>query len=419
MKIFDRLLRRAPPAAPAQQVRNYDAAMPAKRRGLGAFGSINGEIAAAAGTLRSRSRHATANQPLLALALDNWQSSLVGSGPRPTTADRAALDRWRAWERQANFLPKLALLVTGMVRDGEALAIMRGTKVQLLAIEQMSDDTRPLASGAEIVNGIELDQEGEVVGYWIHPGRHESGQWHPAIRVDAADVLHMFRPTSPTQLRGTPWFAPALLPAHEYDGLVDALAVRARVSALVCGFVRSGEAGAPIDLATELPSLEPGAIMRLGMGEDYVGNNPSPAVENGALAAVMVRAIAAGTGLPPHLLDQDLTGANYSSLRAGLLPFRAKIEQIQYAVLEPILARIWGRVTLAEPAEWLFPAALQVDPLKAVQADTAELKAGLTSRKKLVAARGWDLAELDAELAAEGWQASNDTGKVEDADADE
>jgi hypothetical protein len=183
--------RRPAPAAVA--VRSLDAARPATRRGLGHFGAINGEVTAAGPTVRSRARHAAMNQPHLSLAVDGWVTELVGSGPRPTTDDTAALARWADWERREGFCGKLALAVRSMVVEGEALAVMSGDRLTLLPIEQLSDFSRPLSGGREIVNGIEIDSDGEVVGYWIHPGRHESGQWSPAVRVDAADVLHMFR----------------------------------------------------------------------------------------------------------------------------------------------------------------------------------------------------------------------------------
>jgi len=51
-------------------------------------------------------------------------------------------------------------------------------------------------------------------------------------------------------------------------------------------------------------------------------------------------------------------------------------------------------------ASFLPPKFLQVDPLKAVQADMAELEAGLTSRRKLIAERGYSIEEIDAERAA-------------------
>jgi capsid protein len=130
--------------------------------------------------------------------------------------------------------------------------------------------------------------------------------------------------------------------------------------------------------------------------------------------------------IPPELVDASLTrelsdGANYCSLRAGLLPFRQRREQTQYGTLVPQLLRpIWRCVVtfgvpsgkLAAPnfkantkvylaCEWLSPKPMQVDPMKDVQATVAELDAGLTSRRKAVAERGWALEDLDEEIAAD------------------
>src|SRR5690606_13444700 len=139
----------------------------------------------------------------------------------------------------------------------------------------------------------------------------------------------------------------------------------------------------------------------------------SPPRQAGEVASFLrfnLQMLAAGLGLPEHMLSGDLTNANYSSLRAGLLPFRQRVEQVQYGVLVPqLLNPVWRRVmTVAalpgdvEPIPkvgWLPPAWQQVDPEKAAKADAAELAAGLTSRRKLVAARGWAIADLDQEIA--------------------
>ena len=102
-----------------------------------------------------------------------------------------------------------------------------------------------------------------------------------------------------------------------------------------------------------------------------------------------------------------MSGANYSSLRAGLLPFRQRVEQVQYHVLVPqLLNPVWRRVQLLEgtpsaKAEWIMPAWLQVDPEKAVKADLLEINAGLKSRRQAVAERGWSVEQLDTEIAAD------------------
>ena len=69
--------------------------------------------------------------------------------------------------------------------------------------------------------------------------------------------------------------------------------------------------------------------------------------------------------------------------------------------------------------EWLPPRPLQVDPMKDVQATVAELDAGLTSRKKAVAERGWALADLDAEIAADTFQRHTAETVTEGAPEDE
>jgi capsid protein len=53
------------------------------------------------------------------------------------------------------------------------------------------------------------------------------------------------------------------------------------------------------------------------------------------------------------------------------------------------------------PVQWLPPKPVQIDPKKDVEATVAEIAAGLTSRAKAVAERGWSIAELDRELAAD------------------
>lgn len=165
--------------------------------------------------------------------------------------------------------------------------------------------------------------------------------------------------------------------------------------------------------------MEPGALVRLQAGLDVKFNSPAQLQQADSFLKHNLRQLAAGLGLPDHFVSGDLSGANYSSLRAGLLPFRTRCEQIQYGVLVPqFLAPVWRSVvthgilsggidaaSLSDAdylrADWLPPKALQVDPAKDLEATKAELELGLTSRRKAAAERGWNLDDLDAEIAAE------------------
>ena len=116
-----------------------------------------------------------------------------------------------------------------------------------------------------------------------------------------------------------------------------------------------------------------------------------------------------------------MSQANYSSLRASLIEFRSRVEQLQFHILVPQLLRpVWRRWLTLEilagridapgfendpeswlGAEWYPPAFPWVDPLKDAEAEVALIQAGLKSRRQAVAERGYDVAALDAEIAAD------------------
>lgn len=445
---FARLFRRT---APVPHVRRVDGATTGRRGfGMGSFGRTGTETALAGPTLRSRARYRAVNDAFIANAVENMVAAMVGAGIVPTpqhpdAAMRAALTaEWGRWNDRADADGRTdgyglqAAVARGLIVDGEAFLQLidtpDGPRLRLLPPELVDESmTRDLGGGRFIVSGVEFDSDGTRAAYWVLPARPTDAfatSGNP-IRIPAGEVLHIFKPLGPGQVRGLSWLASIILAANELDQLADALTMGAKVAAMFAGFVvNTNEVGGEDPFGGESqPSLEPGTLQRLAGGWDVRFATPAQVSQVQPLLKHGLRQLAAGLGVPSHLLDGDLSDANFSSLRAGLLPFRARLEQVQYHCLVPqMLNPIWARVVAhavtsgrieapdyesapdAFRAEWLPPAWQQVDPLKAVQADTAELAAGLTSRRKLVAARGWRLEDLDAELAAEGWQPARQTG---------
>lgn len=433
------------PAKPAA-TRRFDGAAGGRRGyGTGTFGRVNAEVAFSVSALRSRARHLSHNNPWISQATANWAGALVGSGIVPTPKHPDAITRaeltaaFQGWADDADadvrtdFWGLQADVARGLVIDGEAFLHVLpgddGPRLRLLPPELVDESlTRELGNGAMIVQGVEFDTEGRRVAYHVLPYRpHDQLANHaPPVRVAADEVLHVMKPLAAGQVRGVSWLAPVILPASDFDQLCDALLVGAKVAAMHAGFLTdlNGAAGDPYD-GTETggimdTGLEPGTLKRLPVGMDVKFNTPGQLAEIGAFLRLNLQQLAAGLGLPEHLLSGDLSNANYSSLRAGLLPFRQRVEQIQYGILVPqFLAPIWRQVVtfailsgdLAAPdfesaprayaSEWLPPKPMQVDPLKDTQATVAELEAGLTSRRKAVAERGWALEDLDSEIAAD------------------
>jgi lambda family phage portal protein len=178
-----------------------------------------------------------------------------------------------------------------------------------------------------------------------------------------------------------------------------------------------GETPADPD-GTAIASLEPGTMQVLLPGEDV--RFSSPADVGGGYEAFQYRtllAVSASLGLPYHLVTGDVRQANYSSLRAELVEFRRRMQQLQYGVIAHQLCRpIWARwmetavlagaldiedPVLARAVQWIPPRWDWVDPLKDIQAQVLAMEAGITSRRKVVEATGYDVEEVDRENATD------------------
>jgi lambda family phage portal protein len=167
--------------------------------------------------------------------------------------------------------------------------------------------------------------------------------------------------------------------------------------------------------------MEPGSLIPLPPGADIRFSNPT---EHDAYAPFVknhLRAVAAGLCLPYELVSGDLEGVTYSSIRAGLVEFRRRVEQLQHNVVVHMFCRpIWERFVRiavltgdlpardfgADPAaylgcSWLPPKFDYVDPMKDVQAEILAIDAGLKSRGQAISERGYDAEQVDAEIAAD------------------
>jgi len=435
MSLLSRLFKRD--AAPVA-VRSFDAAA-GGRRGAGFgrhFGSHGTETLAAAIPVRARARHAYANNGYIRNAVDAIVAEAVGAGIEANSAypdkdvaaliDKAFSDADLDAEGRTDFRGMTAAAVLAEYVDGEALFVaeQRGSTVwrQYPAEALDESDTRELGDGGYVVAGVEFAANGTRRAYHFRPQR--SNDLFPTaqetIRVPAEDVIHIFRQLGPGQVRGISQLAPILLTVNELDQALDAMLVGLKISSMFAGFVTdttnmggAGEAFPEADGGDI--SLEPGVVRVLPGGTDIKFAAPEQAKESIAFAKLTLGQIAAGLGVPQHLVDGDLSQANYSSLRAGLLPFRAKVEQYVYHTLVPqflnpvfrrfvtdeyVAARLdVADLTAAQKAEWLPPRPMQVDPQKDMEAARAALAMGLTSRRQAVAQLGWNVAELDREIA--------------------
>lgn len=411
---------------PASSVRMLEAASGKRWSSVPAFGTTGGEVLAGAQQVRGRARHLRFNDPTAANAAEILRTALVGYGATITCGSEEATEAFAAWAADVNFAELEGEVCDALATDGESLLILRTDAAGRLAVqhvpaEQLDESTTAeLANGRYVAAGIEYDADDLPVAYHFRPARPTAQfqTFAPPVRVDAADVLHVFRRQGAGQTRGLSWFAPVVLPLNELSQLLDALQVNAKIQSMMAGFVIDqngtgpnpfGEGGDPLDV-----SLEPGVMRVLPQGWDVKFSTPQQMAGAVDLVAVSLRQIASGLQIPEFLLSGDMRGVNYSSARTALIQFRSRIEASQHALLVPrFYLPIWRRWLALESlrgASWAdptlvpeihFPKPQWVDPESDAKATREMLDMGLISRTMAIAQLGYDATRVDAEIAAD------------------
>jgi lambda family phage portal protein len=424
--------------------------------------NINSLVASGGSRLLARARELVVTNGYAANSCEAFAANLVGDGIKPSSLieDAEVRDRvqrlWLAWTDAADadgltdFYGLQAMIAREMFVAGECFVRLRSRRpedglpvplhLQLLQSEMLPlDKTATPADGRPIRCGIEFDRIGRRVAYHFrrrHPGdaTDRSDPLPETVRVPADEVLHIYRPIDAGQIRGLPHVAPAMVRLFLLDQYDDAELERKKTAAMFAGFITKtapeeallGEIEAADD-GSATASLEPGTMQVLLPGEDVKFS--SPADVGGGYEAFQYRTllgVSASLGLPYHLVTGDVRQANYSSLRAELVEFRRRIEQLQHGVMAYQLCRpVWSRwldaAVLAGALElpqyarapgryravqWIPPRWDWVDPLKDIQAQVLAIEAGLVSRRKAVEATGYDIEEIDRENATDAARAA-------------
>lgn len=474
------------PVAPRKQSASgvgYNAAGSGRRaQGWGAtVQGVNSILFSDGFELLKRSRQQVRQNPWAGNAIEVYVSNAIGNGikPHPQHSNpdvRKAITK--AWNRSNDemdadgILPfdgQQALIARAALEGGESFVHMMTVNDSDLSvpfqIRIMESEQLPIyymsfpnvAAGNVIRLGIEMGQDTRKrVAYHFYQEHPYETVVYPFpgmkfVRLPAKDVVHHFKPLRPGQIRGIPWLAPVLAQLFEIDSIQDAELARQKTQALFAGFITqpsnaggvfdetnkasSDPSGAgPLDAA--MPGLEPGVLMKLLNGEEITFSEPKGASGFGDFMRVTLHAVAAGMGITYEQLTGDLKEVNYSSIRAGLVEFRRRIEQFQYSifafqVLRPIWRRWMETAVLAgvlpfrdflenraeyESVIWQPPGFDWVDPMKDVQANILAVRAGLDSRDRIVRERGMDPEAVDQDNKL-GQDRAENMGLVYDSDA--
>lgn len=351
----------------------------------------------------------------------------------------AAFSEWShkettSTDRRSSWAEFQRLAISSLVVDGE-LIVRKWPGFDNafgFAVEQIDPDlmdetfNRPAGpDGNEIRMGVEVDRFGGPVAYHIwkfHPS--ETRALNERMRIPAEEIEHLFLPQRAGQTRGISMFAPVLLDVKMLAGYQEAALVNMRTAAAKMGFFITDkdtpEAYQPPVTGEKLVmDASPGMAEQLAPGVTFQEWNPAqPSASFEQFCQMVLRSIAAGLDVSYTSLTGDLSQANYSSARVGLLDERDGWETLQVwfaehlhrsvyrawlsmALLTPELslpsmdARRWSKVRF-QARRWAW-----IDPQKEIQAIKQEIGIGLNSRQNAARGIGRHFEELAEELADE------------------
>lgn len=409
-------------------------------------------------TIRNRARDASRNDWSGESGVQKWTTSLIGIGITPRfkrllgARKLAVTDLWNEFAAQSdadgvlNIYGQQTLAVRSWFESGEVFARKRYRRIsdglavpmQVQLIEAdfcpiFDADTWPgMQQGNRIRSGIELDMLGRRVAYWMyreHPGETTTVQSASLlIRVDAADIKHIFEPKRPGQLRGVPAMASVLARLRSIGDFDDAVLERQKLANLFVAFITRTMPGADtdanIDPLTNMPiewmdgqplaGMTPGLTQELDPGQDVKFANPP---EAGTMYSEYMRTqhmgTAAATGIPYELFSGDIQNVSDRTLRVIINEFRRFAEQRQWQVVIPMFcqpviewfadaALMAGLISEAElpvvkrvehaPHGWQY-----IHPVQDPQGKALEVTSGFRSRSSVIAERGDDPEAVDLE----------------------
>lgn len=231
-------------------------------------------------------------------------------------------------------------------------------------------------NGNRIIRGIELDDKGKPVAYWIypeHPNSPYSVRNQIPERINAGEILHLYRKDRVGQTRGVTWFAPIMSWMRDLgvyvDNEIQASAVASCFGVVIkrtspIGSLMAPEGEDTVDSnGNRLSYLEPGMVTELGVDESIECINPGrPNSASEPWINLMLRGICAGTGTNYEAIAKDFSKTSYSSSRTSKLEDRPRYERNQKYIVNHLCLPVWDEFCNAAAREGLddFPTSTEL-----------------------------------------------------------
>lgn len=419
--------------------RHYEAAEPGRRTQGWArqIGDANVANRRALVELRLHVRDLMRNNGWARRGRQKIVNGIVADGMRPRVIGAngaAAMELWKKWadtsqchdEGRLTMAGLQAAIIRGVTDGGEVLVRRRIRKLddglaiplqlQLLEsdfLDHSKDNWSPMVGEPLTIQGIEFDALGRRAAYWVydkHPGAN--GFSGASRRILASEIAHVFLPERMGQVRGIPWFAPAVLKLKDFNDFDDATLVRNRIAACFVAFIENPDGDVTQLGATDtvnrdplVEEFQPGMIVDLPAGRKVSFGQPPVMTEYQSYTQTNLRWIAAAIGVPYESLTGDYSQSNFSSARAANLEFFDSVTAWRRDMLVPAFcSRVWewamdaarlaGYIQEIPGAEWTGAPMPMIEPDREARAAQLQVRTGMKTPSEVIREQGYDPKEF-------------------------
>jgi lambda family phage portal protein len=397
--------------------------------------SLNAWLSQQLPTIRGRATYETKNNGILKGMIATHAEDIVGpDGPTlqvlsdDDSYSEALEELWRQWFYAPTHLPNISgatllkLWVKSLWKQGGFLAQLitddraeGPVKLRLRPMHTRRLGTPAQLAGNDLVyHGVEYDQIGRPVRYWIQQQR---GIGTGYVNVTAYDpipadlIVHEYVRDEEDQGLGDPWLSPSLQPAadlRDYDESVQDAARQLSDNTPVLKAIGQDVTtwSNPETMTRErrvVPMLPPG-------WEAQWPTATQPAAQYQDYRGERMREFGRPVGMPLMLIRLDSSKHNYSSARFDSQVYDRSVEGLQYwlsgsensyGTLNRLLDEIAREARFSVPElrnrpprvvyEWTWPKRPHVDPSKEASGEQISLQTGTTTEIDVLANRGTTL----------------------------
>lgn len=345
-------------------------------------------------------------------------------------------------ERQQNFYGLQQLAFLSMLMSGDVFALFGmkpnkrtpyQTTVRLLESDRIctpdssGDSTsQDLDNGGRIIDGVEINKEGEVVRYHVSsrsPLASTDGSELTWTAIDAfgsntglPNMLHIMTYERPEQRRGVPFVSAEIESLKQFSRYMNSELAANVVSAMLTCFITSQEDDGHFGMEDAVNEedkvseddlnleLAPGAIYSLPPGKDIKEVNPLRSnAQFESFVNTTITMIAASMGIPKEVILKKYE-SNYTAARAALLDFWRSVRVYRTSFVnqfcqpiyeqwlseavaagridapgffdDPIIRQAWCECI------WMGASMGHVDPLKEVNAAEARIRNNISTQEQ-------------------------------------